>query len=141
MMDEFLLQVERERRATQFEKLRQTSRVSVSDYAREFIKLSKYAQYMVPTEAMKVNRFKAGLVTPLYNALVAVEFPTLFKLVDTAKQLEARHREDREEREQKRKLTGKAQGSCGKTVIKSQTMEQVVYQMLPHPCKDKKKKR
>ena len=80
----------------------------MSDYAREFIKLSKYAQYMVPTEAMKVKRFKARLVTPLYNALVAVEFPTLSKLVDTAKQPEARHREDREEREQKRQLTGKA---------------------------------
>ena len=98
-MDEFLPQVERERRATQFEKLRQTPGVSVLDYAREFIKLSKYAQYMVPTEAMKVKRFKAGLVTLFYNALVAVEFPTLSKLVDTAKQLEARHREDREERE------------------------------------------
>ena len=74
----------------------------MSDYAREFIKLSKYAQYMMPTEAMKVKRFKAGLVTPLYNALVAVKFPMLSKLVDTAKQLETRHQEDREERKQKR---------------------------------------
>ena len=110
-MDEFLPEVERERRATQFEKLRQTPRVSVSDYAQEFIKLSKYAQHMVPTEAMKVKRFKAGMVTPLYNTLVAVKFSTLSKLVDTAKQLEARHQEDKEEREQKRQLTGKAQGS------------------------------
>ena len=46
---------------------------------------------MVPTEAMKVKRFKAGLITPLYNELVAIEFPTLSKLVDIAKQLEARH--------------------------------------------------
>ena len=83
----------------------------MSDYAWEFIRLSKYAQYMVPTEAMKVKRFKAGLVTSLYNALVAVEFPTLFKLIDIAKQLEARHREDREERKQNRQLTGKAQKS------------------------------
>ena len=96
---------------------------------------------MVPTKAMKVKRFKAGLVTLLYNALVAVEFPTLSKLVDTAKQLEARHREDKEEREQKRQLTGKAQGSHGKIVIESQTMEQVAYQMPPHPHKDKKKKK
>ena len=63
----------------------------MSDYAQKFINLSKYAQYMVPTEAMKVKRFIAGLVTPLYNTLVAMEFPTLSKLVDTAKQLEARH--------------------------------------------------
>ena len=54
---------------------------------------------MVPIEAMKVKRFKARLITPLYNALVVVEFFTLSKLIDTAKQLEARHREDKEERE------------------------------------------
>ena len=47
MMDEFLPQAERERSATQFKKLRQTPGVSVSDYAREFIRLSRYAQYMV----------------------------------------------------------------------------------------------
>ena len=40
---------------------------------------------MVPIEAMKVKRFKAGLVIPLYNALAAIEFPTLSKLVDMAK--------------------------------------------------------
>ena len=57
----------------------------MSDYAREFIRLSRYAQYMVPTEAMKVKRFKARLITLLYNVLVAIEFFTLFKLVDTAK--------------------------------------------------------
>ena len=57
---------------------------------------------MVPTEAIMVKRFKARLITPLYNALVAIEFTMLSKLVDTAKQLEARYQEDRKEREQKR---------------------------------------
>ena len=57
---------------------------------------------MVSTEAMKVKRFKVGLITSLYNALVVIEFPTLSKMVVTAKQLEAMHQEDREEREQKR---------------------------------------
>ena len=66
---------------------------------------------MVPIKAMKVKRFKARLITLLYNALVAIEFPTLSKLVDTAKQLEARHREDREERKQKRQLIGKTQSN------------------------------
>ena len=113
----------------------------MSDYAQEFIRLSKYAQYMVSTEAMKVKKFKAGLITPLYNALVAIEFPMLSKMVDTAKQLEARHREDREEREQKRQLTGKNQSSRRKGTIESQTVEEVVYQMPPHPRKDKKKKK
>ena len=111
------------------------------DYAWKFIKLSKYTQYMVPTEAMKVKRFKVGLVILLYNALVAIEFPTLSKLVDTAKQLEARHREDREEREQKRQLMGKAQGSHGKTVTESQTVEQVAYQMRRIPVKTRRRRR
>ena len=113
----------------------------MSDYAHEFIKLSKYVQYMLPTEAMKVKRFKARLVTPLYNALVAIEFPTLSKLIDTAKQLKARHRDDKEERKQKRQLTSKAKGSHRKTVIESQMVEQVAYQMSPHLHKDKKKKK
>ena len=41
--------------------------------------------------------FRAGLIMLLYNALVAMEFPTLSKLIDTVKQLEARHREEREQ--------------------------------------------
>ena len=80
-----------------------------------------------------MKRFKAELITPLYHALAAIKFPTLSKLVDMAKQLEARHREDKEEREHKRQLTGKAQGSCGKVVAESQTVEPVEYQiMVPH---------
>ena len=93
-MDEFLPPAERERRATQFERLRQTPGVSVSEYTREFIRLSRYAPHMVPTEAAKVRRFRARLITPLYNVLVAAEFSTLSRLVDTAKQVKIRHRED-----------------------------------------------
>ena len=57
---------------------------------------------MVPTEAAKVRRFREGLITSLYNVLLATEFPTLSRLVDTAKQLETRHQEDQIEREQRR---------------------------------------
>ena len=65
--DEFLAPAERRSRAMQFEKLRQTLGVSVEDYAQDFIKLSKYAPYMMPTETMKMDIFKAGLITPIYN--------------------------------------------------------------------------
>ena len=88
-----------------------------------------------------MKRFKVGLISPLYHALAAIEFSTLSKLVDIAKQLEARLREDREEREHKRQLTGKTQGSRGKAPAEGQTVEQVEYQMPPRPRKDKKKKR
>ena len=40
---------------------------------------------MVPTEAAKVRRFRAGLIMPLYNVLLATEFSMLSRLVDIAK--------------------------------------------------------
>ena len=84
-MDEFLTPAERWSRAMQFEKLKQTSRVSVEDYARNFIRLSKYAPYMMPTETERMDRFRVGLITPLYNLLATIEFPSLSKLIDMAK--------------------------------------------------------
>ena len=64
--------------------------MSVLEYAREFTRLSKYAPHVIPTEAERIHRFKRGLVTPLYMALAATEFPTLSRLIDVAKQVETR---------------------------------------------------
>ena len=83
--DEFLAPTERRSRAMQFEKLKQTLGVSVEDYARDFIKLSKYAPYMMPTEMVKMDTFKAGLITPLYNLLAITEYPSLSRLINMAK--------------------------------------------------------
>ena len=116
-MDEFLSPAERECRATQFEKLRRAPGVSVSDYAREFIILSKYAPYMVSIEATKVKRFRAGLIMLLYNVLVAIEFSMLSKLVDTTKQLKARHREDQVEKEQRKLIMGKTHSKKEKAAM------------------------
>ena len=86
VMDEFLALAERRRsRAAQFEKLRQAPGVSVEEYAREFIRLSKYAPYMMPTEAVRMDRFRASLITPLYNLTAATKFLTLSRLIDKAK--------------------------------------------------------
>ena len=71
---------------------------------------------MVPTEATKVRRFRAGLIMPLYNVLLAMEFSSLFRLVDTAKQLKTRHQEDQIEREQMRISMGKASSNVEKTI-------------------------
>ena len=90
-----------------FEKLRQTYETSVEEYAQEFIKLAKYAPYSVPTETACMERFKAGLITPLYKAIVSTEFSSLASLIDRAKQLEAREIEEREEREQRKKAMKK----------------------------------
>ena len=74
--------------------------MSVSDYAREFIRLARYAPYNVPTEAARVERFRVGLIMPLYNALVATEFPSLTRMIDKTKLLEARYKEEKTERDQ-----------------------------------------
>ena len=77
--------------------------MSVLDYAREFTRLSKYVTHIIPTEAERIHRFRAGLVTPLYTALATTEFVTLSRLVDVAKQVEARQNVDRAGREQRKK--------------------------------------
>ena len=59
--------------------------VSVIDYAREFIRLEKYASHIIPTKAARVERFRSRLFIPLYNEIVAIEFSTLSKLIDKAK--------------------------------------------------------
>ena len=56
----------------------------MEDYAWDFIRLSKYAPYMMPTETERMDRFKVGLITPLYNLLATIEFPSLSKLIGVA---------------------------------------------------------
>ena len=111
MLDEFLKLVEQQNSALRFERLRQTYGTSVEDYAKEFLKLAKYAPYIVPTEAARVERFKAGLIMPLFRALVSTEFFSLTKLFDRANQLEIKENEERAERELRKKSLGKGQSS------------------------------
>ena len=66
-------------------RLRQMLGVSVSEYAQEFLRLSKYASYIVPTEAARVERFRVGLVAPLYKTLLATKLSTLSNLIAKAK--------------------------------------------------------
>ena len=112
----------------------------MSDYAREFIRLSKYASYMVPTEVAKIRRFRAGLIMPLYNVLLATVFPTLSRLVDTAKQLETRHQEDQIEREQRKLVKGKTQSKIEKTAMVGRQAEQSTYPVPPTQQHEKKRK-
>ena len=55
VMDEFISPTERQNRAYQFEKLKQTYQMSVSEYAPR----------LVPDEADRVDRFRAGMIPPL----------------------------------------------------------------------------
>ena len=71
----------------------------MAEYAREFIRLRKYAPHMIPTEVDRVKRFRDGLIRPIYNAMIAIDFPTLSALVAKAKQWEGKHDEEKKERE------------------------------------------
>ena len=57
---------------------------------------------MMSIETVRMDRFRIGLITPLYNLLATIEFPSMSRLINMAKQLEARHNEDRTEREQRK---------------------------------------
>ena len=113
-MDEFISPAERQNRAYQFEKLKQTYQMSVSEYAKEFTRLSKYAPRLVPDEAARVDRFRAGMIPPLYNVLLSGDFPTLTKIVDGAKFWETKNKEVWVERDRKRKMRS-GQSSKGKS--------------------------
>ena len=71
-MNEFLAPAERQSRAMQFDRLKQTPEVSVEDYAWDFIRLSKYALYMMPTETMRMDRCKAGLITVDFRMILMI---------------------------------------------------------------------
>ena len=90
-------------------------RVSVAEYAREFLRLSKYASYVIPIEVVQIERFRTGLIASLYKNLLAMEFATLSKLIDKAKLWEIRDKEERQEREQMRQSQMRGQESRSRT--------------------------
>ena len=103
-MDEFISPAERQNRAYQFENLKQTYQICVSQYAKGFTRLSKYAPRLVPDEAARVDRLRAGMIPPLYNALLFGDFPTLTNIVDRAKLWETKNKEGWTERDRKRNM-------------------------------------
>ena len=74
--------------------------MSMGEYYQEFTRLGRYARHIIPTEFDRVERFRARLIRPIFNAMVATRFSTLAELVDRAKMWEGR-RDD----EKKRKRT------------------------------------
>ena len=71
----------------------------IAEYAQEFIRLEKYAHHMIHTEADRVERFRARLIQQIYNAMIAIDFPSLTILVDKVKQFENRCNKEKKEKE------------------------------------------
>src|SRR5262249_23656804 len=72
-------------------------------YSNKFLRLCKYATVIVPTEAARMERYKQGLIPSLYAEVVAIESPNLSRLIDKTRQLEAKFKEGRVERDIRRK--------------------------------------
>ena len=97
--------------------------------------MAKYAPYVVPTMAARVEGFKAGLIMPLFKTLASTEFFSLTKLIDRANQLEVRENEERAERELRKKSLGKGQSSGGRsggTIPSEGHVEQFIYSASPN---------
>ena len=81
----------------------------VVEYAREFNRLKKYAHHIIPTEVDRMQRFRTRLIWPIYNTMIATDFPSLSVLIDKAKQWESKRDEEKKEREQQRRMIGRGQ--------------------------------
>src|SRR5262249_47642014 len=112
LIDEFISPYERQNRALQFERLKQSFGMSVDDYSNEFLRLCKYATVIVPTEAARMERYKQGLIPSLYAGMATIESPNLSRLIDKTRQLEAKFKEGRVERDRRKK--GRGQSSRGR---------------------------
>ena len=92
-LDRFLPQSVRDARLYEFERLSQGS-MTVDEYDLKFTQLSRYAEYLLPTEEWRVKRFIRGLKSSIFIAMVSQVFPSYSSAVDCARQIEAREFED-----------------------------------------------
>ena len=89
-------------------------------------------------ETAHMERFKVGLIAPLYKALLAIEFSSLTKLIDRAKQLKAKENKERVERELRKKSSRKGQSSGGRSggaVPPEGQMEKFTHSTSSNPYK------
>ncbi|XP_043807777.1 uncharacterized protein LOC122722112 [Manihot esculenta] len=75
-------------------------RLTVTEYEREFVRLSKYATEIVPTEEERCKRFEQGLHADIRMYLTVMHIRELSVLVETAHSLE-RIKEEEQSRRQK----------------------------------------
>ncbi|XP_028104673.1 uncharacterized protein LOC114303721 [Camellia sinensis] len=71
----------REQKASEFLHLRQGT-MSVAEYESKFTRLARFAPYVIPTEARKARKFKAGLDVEIKDRLEVLKLPTYAKVVD-----------------------------------------------------------
>ncbi|KAL5789773.1 hypothetical protein ACOSQ2_004661 [Xanthoceras sorbifolium] len=82
--------------------------MTVTEYEKEFIRLSKYAKDMVATEADRCRRFEDGLNDYIHLQVDALEFEDFTRLVSAALNIERIKKEEqaRRDRSQQRRGSG-----------------------------------
>ncbi|XP_043805273.1 uncharacterized protein LOC122721498 [Manihot esculenta] len=96
-----------EERKRAFIYLRQ-GRMTIAEYEREFIRLSRYAREMIPTEEAKCKRFEQGLNTEIKMLLVALQIRDFSALVNAALNVE-KVREEYQSRRQRSQTHSQSQ--------------------------------
>ncbi|KAL5825174.1 hypothetical protein ACOSQ3_021237 [Xanthoceras sorbifolium] len=80
--------------------------MTVTEYEREFVRLSKYARDMVATEADKCRRFEDGLNDYIRLQVAAFEFEDFTRLVSAALNAERIKKEEQARRDSGQQRTG-----------------------------------
>ena len=68
--------------------------MTTAEYAKEFNRLEKYAPQLIPTKVDRIERFRARLIQPIYNTVLAIDFSTLSALVDKSKRWKSKRDEE-----------------------------------------------
>ncbi|XP_021600704.1 uncharacterized protein LOC110606259 [Manihot esculenta] len=108
-----------EERKREFIYLRQ-GRMTVAEYEREFIRLSRYAREIIPTEEAKCKRFEQGLNTEIKMLLVALQIRDFSALVNAALNVEKVREEDQSRRQRSQQKRTHSQNQSQGQMIASQ---------------------
>ncbi|XP_028076048.1 uncharacterized protein LOC114278234 [Camellia sinensis] len=72
-----------EQKASEFIHLKQGTMI-VAEYESKFTQLARFATYIIPIEARKARKFKAGLDVEIKDRLEVLKLPTCAEVVDRA---------------------------------------------------------
>ena len=102
-------------RAREFEQLKQTSGMSVTEYDIQFTRLSRYAPHHVATEQLRVRRFVDGLQDNLSMYIPISETSSYCQVLDAALGLElgGKERQTRKEPYKKARFEGQTYRQIG----------------------------
>ena len=107
--DKYIGDVYIEARRREFLQMRQRQ-LSVFEYEKEFMRLSKYYPAVIATEEEKCKRFEQGLNSELQLLLAAQQFIEFLKLVKAAIRVEQVMKLEQNRKQQKRSFHGEQSG-------------------------------